>query len=281
MIHIFNKLHISLVDTTSLPQQRIWWYPTGHLTFIPIHAAGPRNETVDVSRLVISSYMTTLQSLFQAQKKHVSIVKEQQKFLCVSQPKTPGQSCLPQTTEEVNEVVTICCSFGWLRHRIVCLHGSDATMKTVSSALDSCSWFHFAGHGFQDSRLSMNSAFALHDGHFNLAAIAAKKLSNGQFAFLSACQAASGHKDLSGEAMHLAAGLQFAGFPSIIATMWNIHDKDTPVVGANTYKYFLRNGVEELDPSDAATALNCAVLHLREDPSVTVDRWAPFIHFGI
>ena len=53
------------------------------------------------------------------------------------------------------------------------------------------------------------------------------------------------------------------------------------MVGANTYKYFLRNGVEELDPSDAAAALNHAVLRLREDPSVTVDRWAPFIHFGI
>ena len=85
-------------------------------------------------------------------------------------------------------------------------------------------------------------------------------LSNGQFAFLSACQAASGHKDLPGEAMHLAAGLQFTGFPSIIATMWKIHDEDAPTVADNTYKYFLHNGVEELDPSDAAAALNHAVL---------------------
>jgi hypothetical protein len=39
--------------------------------------------------------------------------------------------------------------------------------------------------------------------------------------------------------------------------------------------------LNSMDPSDAAKALNRAVLCLREDPSVTVDRWAPFMHFGI
>jgi hypothetical protein len=63
--------------------------------------------------------------------------------------------------------------------------------------------------------------------------------------------------------------------------MWSIQDEDAPKVADYTYKYLFRNGVEALDPSDAAAALNHAVLHLREDPTVTVDRWAPFIHFGI
>jgi hypothetical protein len=53
-----------------------------------------------------------------------------------------------------------------------------------------------------------------------------KGFSIGQFAFLSAFHAASGLKELPGEAMHLAAGLQFAGFPSVIATMWGISDED-------------------------------------------------------
>ena len=81
--------------------------------------------------------------------------------------------------------------------------------------------------------------------------------------------------------MHLAAGLQFAGFPSVIATMWSIRDDDAPEVADHTYQYLFRNGLQVLDPSEAATALNRAILHLREDPKVTVDRWAPFIHFGI
>ena len=68
----------------------------------------------------------------------------------------------------------------------------------------------------------MKSAFVLHNGHLELDEIASKRLSKGQFTLLSACQAASGLKDLPGEAMHLAAGLQFAGFPSVIATLWRI-----------------------------------------------------------
>jgi tetratricopeptide (TPR) repeat protein len=281
MIHIFNKICIRLTNAAALPQHRIWWYPTGPLTFIPIHAAGPRSGTIDVSRLVISSYVTTLHSLFQAKKKYVPVSKEQQKLLCVSQPRTPGQSALPTTMEEVDGVVQMFCSSGWSKENIVCLCGSEATVDAVSTALNSCSCVHLACHGFQDPKLGMKSAFALHDGFLELSEIASKKLYDRQFAFLSTCEAASGQKDLPGEAMHLAAGVQFAGFPSVIATMWRIHDEDAPKVAYHTYKYVFRNGVQGLDPSEAATALNHAILYLREDPDIRVDQWAPFIHFGI
>src|SRR6202042_1321334 len=100
-----------------------------------------------------------------------------------------------------------------------------------------CSWAHFACHGSQDSGSGMKSAFALHDGRLELGKIASKRLSSGQFAFLSVCHAASGIKDLPGEAKHLAAGLQFAGFPSVIATMWSIRDDDAPKVAEHTYQY--------------------------------------------
>jgi len=126
-----------------------------------------------------------------------------------------------------------------------------------------------------------NSAFLLHDGSMKLSHIASKKLFSGRFAFLSACHTAAGQHELPGEAMHLAGGLQFAGFHSVIATMWGICDNDAPVVAKHTYEYLFRNGTEGVDPSEAATALNRAILRLREDPNVTIDRWAPFIHFGI
>src|SRR6202042_2437029 len=107
--------------------------------------------------------------------------------------------------------------------------------------------------------LGMKSAFTLHDSHLELSHIASKNLSNGQFAFLSSCQAAAGLKDLPEEAIHLAAGLQFAGFPSVIATMWSICDNDAPKVAEHTYQYLFRNGLQQLDPSQAAAALNRAI----------------------
>ena len=288
IIHIFNKIGIPLTSTTNPltgtvepPQHRIWWYSTGPLTFIPIHAAGKKSEAPDVSQLVISSYVTTLQSLFQAHTKIGPVLKEHQGLLGISQSKTPHQPDLPLTMKEVDSMVEVFSSSGWLKENIVCLHGSKATVDSVSQALDSCSWVHFACHGFQDSKVGMQSAFGLHDGHLKLEKIASKILSNGQFAFLSACHAASGLKDLPEEAIHLAAGLQFAGFPSVIATMWSICDVDAPKVADCVYQYLFRNGLQKLDPSEAATALNHAILSLREDPDVTLDRWSSFVHFGI
>jgi CHAT domain-containing protein len=281
LVPIFHKIQIPLESNAGLPQHRIWWYPTGPLTFIPIHAAGPDKGSVDVSRMIISSYVTTLDSLLKAQQKAEQDSSGRQRLVAISQPNTPGQSAIPHCTQEVLRVVEGAAAMRWAQEDIVHLHGPDATVEHVLTALDTCSWAHFACHGSQDPVLGMKSAFALHNGHLELGQIVSKQLSVGQFAFLSACHAASGLKELPGEAMHLAAGLQFAGFPSVIATMWGIRDEDAPKVADSTYQYLFRNGMEGLDPSDAATALNRAVLALRKDPDVTIDRWAPFVHFGI
>jgi CHAT domain-containing protein len=280
VVPIFDKMKIQLEDYSGAPQRRIWWYPTGPLTFLPIHAAGPGKGVVDASRLVISSYITTLSS-FQSHKKQQNGVIGQPKLLAVSQPDTPGQASLPLSTKEAETVVHVASSAGWSRDGIIHLNGSDATVEGVLSALDSCSWIHFACHGMQHPTLGISSTFALHDGYLELSQIASKRLSSGQFAFLSACHTAAGLRKLPGEAMHLAGGLEFAGFPSVIATMWGLTDQDAPIVAGHTYEYLFRNGLQQCDPSEAAMALNRAVLRLREDPKVTIDRWAPFIHFGI
>ena len=286
LVPIFDKLGVPLEHTAAAAERRIWWYPTGPLTFIPIHAAGPgRKGAADVSRLIISSYVTSLNSLLQAQRRP-QVAAHRMKLLAISQPSTPSLRPLPQSVTEVEKLVeathlAALCSEGRPEEEIWHLNGADATVDRVSTALDSCSWIHFACHAFQDPIRGMQSAFALHNGHLSLSEIASKRLSNGQFAFLSACHAASGLEELPGEAMHLAAGVLFAGFPSVIATMWSIRDEDAPKVADRTYRYLFRNGLQGLDPSEAATALNRAILHLREDPNVTMDRWAPFIHFGI
>lgn len=275
----FNKIQIPLTCGAAAPHRRIWWYPTGPLTFIPIHAAGPGNH-IDVSRLVICSHVTTLYSLFQAQKKRGQLVTGWPKLLTICQPNTPNRSPLPQSTTEVNKVMQIAASAGWSEENIENMNGLDATVIQVSSALDECSWVHFACHGLQHPTSGMKSAFVLHDGNLELGQIASKRLGLAQFAYLSVCQAASGLNELPGKAMHLAAGIQFAGFPGVIATMWSVHDEDAPKVAEHTYQYLLRNGLEGLDPSEAAAALNYAISHLRKDATVTMDRWAPFIHFG-
>jgi hypothetical protein len=49
---IFHKLHIPIDGTLDASQHCICWYPTGPLTFIPIHAAGPGGIDIDVMSAV-------------------------------------------------------------------------------------------------------------------------------------------------------------------------------------------------------------------------------------
>jgi CHAT domain-containing protein len=135
----------------------------------------------------------------------------------------------------------------------------DRWLSVQCSVLDSHSWIHFACYKSQGSILGMKSGFALHNGQLELGTIAAKRLFNAQFAFLSACHAASGLKELPGEAIHLAAGLQFSGFLSVIATMWS---DDALKVAEYTYQYLFHNGLEGLNPFEAATALNHAICNI-------------------
>ena len=235
VVPIFDKVQVALDGNSNLPQHWVWWYPTGPLTFIPIHAVGPGNGAPDVSRLIISSYVTTLHSLLQAQRQKMPVMPGCLKFLAISQPESPDQAPLPYSTEEVEILVQVACSAGWSEEDILHLPREKATVDHVLDALDSCSCVHFACHGSQDPIVGMESAFALHDGDLELGKIASKKLSTAQFAFLSTCHAASGLKHLPGEAMHLAAGLQFAGFCSVIATMWSILDEVAPKVAEHTY----------------------------------------------
>lgn len=277
VVPIFNQIQVPIKTQKILPTRRIWWYPTGPLTFMPFHAAGPGTK-IDVSSLIVSSYVTTLDSLLRAQQKARI---GQMKLLTISQPNTPGQRPLPLSLKEAQKVVQAAVSAGWPEKDIQSLNGSEASVDRVVSALESASWVHFACHGMQDAAVGMNSAFALDNGNLELREIASKRMVAAQFGFLSVCNAASGLRDLPAESMHLAGGLQFAGFPSVIATLWAIADLDAPRVAAYAYEYLFRNGSKNCDPSEAATALNHAVLRLREDPTVTVDRWAPFIHFGM
>ena len=268
IVPVFKKLDVPLEQCAITAQHQIWWYLTGHLTFIPIHAAGSGSRhATDISHLVISSYVTSLNSLFKAQGRHSQVANHELKLLVVSQPNTLNLRPLPQSILEVERQIKASYSGAvnsdnCIKGDILHLNGSDATVNHVSTSLDLCSLVHFACHRSQDPVYGMQSAFVLHDGHLKLSEIAFKRLSNGQFAFLSACHAASGLKELPGEAMHLAAGVLFAGFPSVIATMWAIQDEDAPRVACHIYWHLFCNGLQGFNPSEVAMALNHAIQHL-------------------
>ncbi|KAG8780406.1 hypothetical protein FRC12_023064 [Ceratobasidium sp. 428] len=250
---------------------RITWCVTGPLSFLPLHAAGdytkPRSSLWDYA---VSSYTPTIGALLY----RTSDSPSRSGVALVGQASTPGFPDLPGTAIELDTI-----SMQGQRIPTTRLDGSNATREAVLNVLDRHSWVHLACHASQNMANPMASAFHLHDGPLDLSTITQKHVKHADLAFLSACQTATGDKELPDEAVHLAAGIIMAGYKAVIATMWPIADWDAPVVAGRFYDYMLNQG--GADKNDFSRALHYAVWCLRERVGVKAyQQWVPFVHIG-
>ena len=153
-------------------------------------------------------------------------------------------------------------------------------MEDVLALMKDADWVHFACHGVQDPESPTDSGLCLADQRrLKLSDIVALSRPRGGLAFLSACQTAMGDKSLSDEAVHIAAGMLFAGYGGVIATMWSISDRVAPLVAKDVYEQLFRSDAMP-DYREAARALHDAVRRLRERGASFVE-WLPFIHVGL
>jgi CHAT domain-containing protein len=160
------------------------------------------------------------------------------------------------------------------------LENDRATSENVLEAMEKYGSVHLACHASQNLDQPTQSCFYLHDGSLTLADIAKKSLKNKGMAFLSACQTAAGDKQLPDEAIHLAAGMLVAGYPTVIATLWSISDRDAPLIADQFYEQLTKDG--KLDAGRAARALHNAIGTLREQiGEKEFTRWVPYVHMGI
>ena len=152
-------------------------------------------------------------------------------------------------------------------------------------------WVHFACHG-RLSREPLKSSFALPGGELTLLDIVKANLPNAEFAFLSACHTAEAPLSLAmDEALNLAAAIQFCGFRSVVGTMWQLLDKDGPLLAEAVYMH-LRNDAGNGQPGfkGAAAAVRQAALFMRSQKDWTDDgravdiateRWVNLVHIGV
>ncbi|KAH9933736.1 CHAT domain-containing protein [Fomitopsis serialis] len=257
----------------------LWWCLTGPMAFLPIHAAGLYSDGQTgskVSDFMVSSYTPTITSLLEAK----SIEKHEfHGLLAISQPQTPGQRILPNTKEELQRIKA---NMQNTKLELTMLEHSQATTEAVMKGMEDHSWIHFACHALQDISSPLDSSFYLYNGKIELSRIIQKVLPHADFAFLSACQTASGDENLPEESMHLAAGMLAASYSSVIATMWSIMDDDAPIIANEVYKYLLKD--VKPDSSKAAYALHHAIQEFQQQYGNTEKSllsWVPFIHVGV
>ncbi|CCL99877.1 uncharacterized protein FIBRA_01902 [Fibroporia radiculosa] len=258
---------------------RIFWCPTGPFSFLPIHAAGlydDANTGPKLSDFVISSYTPTLSAL--ALPLQEGTTANTMRLVVVPQPASDGHTRLPGARIELGHIKT---TLQTSPSTPVSLVESIGTVDDVLTKMKESDWIHFACHGIQDVRSPLDSGIVLADRRLlKLTDVIKLARRHGGLAFLSACQTATGDKDLPEEAVHLAAGMLLAGYGGVVATMWSIRDSDAPKVAKSVYEQLFRDG-NLPDYRQAARALHYAVKRLREEHNVPCVSWVPFVHIGL
>ena len=278
----------ALQDDIQLPPgSRIWWCPTSKFTILPFHAAGPyrkgQKNTLDI---YVSSYAPSLSALIRARDRvrsqrevrDASGTADMISFAAVGQA-TPSKdtklSDLPQVKLEIQKIRN---ETGMPPNvKFEAITGAAATVEGTVEAFRDHRWVHLACHGAQHAMKPFESWFAMGDGKLTLMRIIQERYTNSDFAFLSACHTALGDESTPDEVLHLAAGMQFAGFNGVIGTLWKVDDAVAHQVVTRFYTEMFK--LPEIDFEYAATALNKAVVESADE--VSLEKRIVFVHIGI
>ncbi|KAG2139825.1 CHAT domain-containing protein [Suillus bovinus] len=262
---------------------RIWLCPTAAFTSIPLHAAHPFRTNPDRSRepcledLYICSYTPTLSALVgsrQLMKKRVT-----PSFVTIGQGQPgAGKGKALLAVESELELVHKLVPAG-ANHTTI--SRDAATRAGALEALQQNTWVHLACHGKQDPAQPYNSHFVMRDEDLTLLDIMERDIPHAEFAFLSACHTAVGDEETPDEVIHLAAGLQFSGFKSVIGTLWQVDDAVAKYVVeafyTSMFEHLKDGGV--MDCTKAAWALNRATHTVKT--KVPLEQRMVFIHIGV
>ncbi|OKJ78515.1 CHAT domain-containing protein [Streptomyces sp. CB02460] len=272
---VLGHLGLDARPAAGEPWPRLWWCPTGLLSFLPLHAAGrggPDSGTWVMDRAV-SSYTPTLRALARARAGLTGGARGARPApLVVALAETPGAAPLPGVAREA-EVLAELFPGGRL------LSGPDATVDAVGGALEAHPWVHFSCHGVSELLTPSRSGLVLYDGRLTVSDAAARRPAAPELAVLSACSASRGGTRLSDEAVQLAAAFQLAGYPHVIGTLWPVADKLATRVTEAFYGALAKD-VSGGRPIDPAAALHAPVRALRDRYTAAPHLWAAHIHTG-
>ncbi|KAG8882784.1 hypothetical protein FRB97_007718 [Tulasnella sp. 331] len=274
---------VKRLEERGLPRNsRIWWCPTSALCLLPLHAAGIyQPDQPNLPDMFISSYTRTLSTLIRARTLEPHSATRPS-ILAIGVPRPDGDDGTDVPLEFVGEELDI------LMKRVPgteLLEDSAASHDAVVERLPTRPWVHIACHGHQDITRPFQSRFRLQDKPLTLQEVISMKLPDAEFAFLSACHTATGDRNTPDEGLHLAAAMQFAGYRSVVGTLWAMDDVDGPDVADSFYKFLFHKKKDGKagDYKEAAKGVSrfTKMLRSRKDArEVPFERWVNFIHVG-
>jgi CHAT domain-containing protein len=263
---------LGFTGRTPQSPKRLWWCPTGIMTFLPLHAAGVHTGTDEQTVLdtAVSSYTPSLRALLAARTRPAGNLGTDE-LLLVSVPDAPDTPPLPKVDEEAAALRDL------LGGRCTLRGGETATRREILRALTVHRFAHFSCHGLESPLDPRHAGIVMHDGLLSVRDIAAVRFS-GEFAFLSACKTAVGVARLPDEAMSLAAALHYTGFRHVVATQWSVYDS----IASDVARLFYREAIVDggLVPDRFAIALHRALTAIRDTHRARPSTWIPYVHQG-
>jgi CHAT domain-containing protein len=258
-------------------------------SFLPLHAAGVYDPTSPLESSFLSdfcvvSYTPTLGCLIASSASLNHLHPEELRFLLAAASNPFKLTALPEAQKEANVISDIVPA-----HLMISVTGDETSSREsvcaakadeVLRLMPEATVLHLACHGIQNAREPLKSGFIMHDKMMEVADLMRLNLPNARLAFLSACETAQGDMDRPDEALHLAATMLYAGFKSVVGTLWSMGDVDGPVVANAVYSELFAGDGEILDFDIVPYALDTAVRKLRAQ-GLEPSRWATYIHIGM
>lgn len=254
-----------VLDRIDRDGTRVWWSPGGPLTSLPLHAAGrPGSSVLD---RVISSYTPTVRALGHARRAATQATQATD-MVTVAVPEPAAAPPLPYAHKETTAIGAL-----WPATAIT---GADATPARVLDAIGRHGYAHFACHGVHDPADPSASRLLLHDQQLTVLEVSRTHLPGARLAVLSACHTARGGPNLADEALHLAGAFQLAGYPSVVATLWQVNDMMATRIALAFHTALAATGMPPA-PDRAAAVLHEVLRRFREYPPSV---WAGWMHSG-
>ncbi|KAF8608251.1 hypothetical protein BDV93DRAFT_603102 [Ceratobasidium sp. AG-I] len=279
---LWRTIGITIKDMLELKRNpvlapKVYLYPTGSLTHLPIHAAGEHGRPHGEALLdyIAPSYVTSLQNLIFPQSPPI---QSPLRVLVISQPNTPNHNPLPAADQEVAIIRKYAPP-----EQLVLAERQEGNRQSLISgpwmqSRENPLVLHLACHAHQNTTDPLASGFFLHDGDMKISQLISQRNKHPFLAVLSACETAAGDEERPDETLHIGAALNcLQGFQSVIATLWAMRDEDGPKLAEVLYSDLF--STEDGGRVDPATSLRRAINLMRAEKLPFV-RWVPFVHFG-
>jgi CHAT domain-containing protein len=181
---------------------------------LPLHAAGIHtgDDQVCCSDYFVSTYVPSIGALLHAQQSFKPVRRVDADTVIVAVEHPFEGDALPLTAREASTIRSLVSP----SVKVVEVTKSEDVLQQIQSA----PIVHMACHGTQDLNNALESGFFLEDELLPVSKLMQLELPSAFLAVLSACETAKGDATQPDQAIHLAATMLFAGFKSVVATMW-------------------------------------------------------------